>query len=583
MLLRELIFQDLFGVSRPVRLEAPSQVSTVRLPAGVTVEQVQDILLSVLYPSDTPQALRLELARADDAKVAALLEHRKRIYRILRQADAESVRLQVQESAGWRDLAVGATAVDDRLAQSLGRPELAVFWSLNLWRFEDSPAAATGFDIDALDPKLRDVISKYRLAIAVERVEDEMKSVEGQVAERTKELGQGAALEEKLRKAREKLIEIEVSELSEADFALLRQKDELIGDFDLQLKRLEEQEDAERRQVELVLPDKPYRSPWFWVGLVVGVSALVGAFFNPGMRWIALLDVVGFALVAWVLFTYFDGMERASVHQVRLESIKRRLNQVREELVSTEERINHVLIHAGVRDAKEMEERIAKADQLRDVIRKMERRVDELRRDAGYMAALDDVEKLRKRLSDLQAQRRELPEDTMSSYQLENDLQSLGLDPQVVLSTQSNDRSDAEDETSPVARLLDAAQQTGQFDASDVHPKTRAMWGKICGHVLGDKFAEVGVTEQGGLRIGRLDAEQIEMWRRTRPSEYEVLLRALALAVQVGADERSRRGVFESIVIGDPAVYLTAVQVKKLQEVFASAAKKSGIVVLQGE
>ncbi len=580
MLLRELIFQDVFGVHRPVRLDAEKQMSSIDLPSGVTARQVQDLLISVLYPEHTPQTLRLEFARAEEAKVAGVFEHHGRTYRILRQSESESVRLQVSESAGWRDLAVGSKGVGERLGQSLGRPDFPTFWAINLWRFDEAASEATDLDLDSVDAKIRDVILKYRVAVAVERVEDEIKSTEGRIEERSKELGQGAALEEKLRKGREKLIEIEVSELSDEDLDLLKQKDELLGDFDLQLQRLEEQEDAERRQIDLTLPDSPVRLPWFWVGLAIAFGCLIAAVLDPSMRWIALGDIIGFGLVAWALFTYFEGMERASVHQVRLESIKRRLNQVREELVSTQERINHVLIHAGVRDAKEMAERIAKAEQLRDVIAKMERRVDELRRDPGYMAALDEMEKLRKRLVDLQAERRELPEDTLSAYQLENDLQSLGIEPHAVLEEQSSEEGD--DPGTPVGRLVEAARQTGQWDAVEMYPKSRAMWGKICGHVLGDKFSDVNVTEDGKVRIGKLDAEQMEMWKRTRPSEYEVLLRALAVAIQVGADGRSRRGVFHSIVIADPADYLTAVQVKKLQEVFESAAQKSGIVTLRG-
>lgn len=582
MLLRELIYQHVFGADSPVRLEAPSQVSTVAVPSGAATTEIQNLVLSALYPKHTPHSTRMALAGADEAKVAAVFEHRSRAYRILRRADPESLRLQVKESAGWRDLAAGSMAVDERLAQSLGRPDFEIFWSLNLWRFERSPNEATAFDLDTLEPKLRDVVLQFRAARAVESVEDELKAVESRIAERTKELGQGAALEEKLRKAKERLVEIEVSELSSKDLDLLKQKDPLMQEFDLQLTRLEEQEDTERRQIDQIVPDAPTRSPVFWGGLVLAVGALIAAATDPGIRYVALADIFGFGLVAWVLFTYFDGMERASVHQVRLESIKRRLNQVREEQVATGDRINHVLIHAGVRDAKEMGERIAKAEQLRAVITKMERKVDELRRDAGYMTAMDEVERLRKRQTELEAERRQLPEDTLSSFQLENDLAQLGIDPQLVLDD-SGDSSDAEDdELTPLGRLLDVASMVGQWDQLELYPKTRKMWGKICGHVLGDKFSEVSVTSEGNLKIGDLDPEQIEMWRKTRPSEHEVLLRALALAVQVGADARSRRGIFESLVIEDPATYLTAVQVKKLQEVFASAAQKTGVVVLEG-
>ena len=283
MLLRELIFQDVFGVTRPVRLEMAAQISAVALPAGVSSSQIQDLIISTLYPQQTPHSTRMELAGAQEAKVAAVYEHRKRSYRILRQADPESLRLQVKESAGWRDLAAGSKGVDERLAQSLGRPAFEVFWALNLWRFERSSAEATTFDVETMEPKVREVVRQYRQAVAVERVDDEIQSTESRLAERTKELGQGAALEEKLRKARERLVEIEVSELSGADLDLLKQKDVLLSDFELQLRRLEEQEDTERHQIELVLPEQPTRSPMFWVSLTL-VLVILSMAFVPSRR-----------------------------------------------------------------------------------------------------------------------------------------------------------------------------------------------------------------------------------------------------------------------------------------------------------
>ena len=579
MLLRELIFQHVYGEDAPMRLEADGQITALRVPPRATPRDLQDLVIAGLFPKDTPASTRMALAGADEAKVALVVEHRKRAYRVLRRANLESLRLQVKESSGWRDLAAGAIAVDDRLGQSLGRLDFETFWSLNLWRFEQSPNKATAFDVDSLDPELRDVALKYRAAKAVETIEDEMKSVEAKIEDRMTELGQGAALEDKLAKAKERLVEIEVAELSDEDLDLLKKKDTLLQDFDVQLERLEEQEDNEKRQIDQYVPTSPKHNPAFWTGLAVAVGALIAGATDPSIRAVALADVVGFGLVAWVLFNYFDGMERASVHQVRLESIKRRLNQVREERTATSERINHVLIHAGVRDAKEMGERIAKSEQLAAMIRKMERKVEELRRDAGYMSAVEDVERLRKRLAELRAEREELPQETLSSFQLENDLKQLGIDPEAVME-ETSDGTDGDEET-PLGRLLEAAAAMGQWDRIDLYSKTRKMWGKICGHVLGDKFSDVALTETGRLRIGQLSPEQIEMWRKTRPSEYEVLLRALALAIHVGSEERSRRGTFETLILVDPATYLTAVQVKRLQEVFASAAQKTSVIILE--
>lgn len=581
MLLREIIYQHVFGAEQPVRLDVQAQVAQVAVPNGASARDLQDLVLATLYPRHTPPTTRMALAGAAQAKVAAMFEHRQRSYRVLRRADLESFRLQVKESSGWRDLAAGATAVEERLSQSLGRPDFEVFWALNLWRFERSPSEATSFDADSLDPKLREVVHKFRTARTVERIEDELKSLESRIAERGKELGQGIALEEKLAKAKARYAELEVTDLSEDDLKLLRDKDAVLREFDLQLTRLEEEEDRERREIERYVPDSPTRTPWFWIGVVIAVGSVGWAAMDAGMRAVALADILGLGMVAAVMFRYFDGMERASVHQVRLESIKRRINQVREDQVTTSEKVNHVLIHAGVRDAKEMAERLEKSEQLAEMIEKMTRRVEQLRRDASYVAAAEDVEKLRRRESELRAQRRDLPEDTLSSFQLESDLKQLGLDPATVLEESSVPADESGTQTS-LGRLLAAAEATSQWDGDELYSKTRKMWGKIAGHVLGEKFADVAIAAGGALQVGDLTVEQIAMWRKTRPSEYEVLMRALALAIQVGAAERSRRGVFESLVLEDPVGYLTAAQVKKLQEVFASAAQKTGVIILGG-
>jgi hypothetical protein len=278
-----------------------------------------------------------------------------------------------------------------------------------------------------------------------------------------------------------------------------------------------------------------------------------------------------------VLIQYFSGMERASVHQVRLESIKRRLNQVREEQLALQERLNHVLIHARVNDATDLDERVAKAEKLKHAIEKMEDQAQGFRRDASYQRSRDELERLEVKLREVQAARADLPVDMMSAYQLEADLESIGIDPKTVVA----DEVEEEAEVSPGVRLLEIARKTNQFEGDQLFEKTRKMWGRIAGHVLGDRFKDVDLDTDGKLVIGSLGPEQVEIWIRTRPSEPQVVWAALAIALEVNCIERSKRGAFETMIVPDPSQVLTADHSRKLTEVLSSAAKRTPTLLLR--
>lgn len=573
----ELIFQDLFGCVSPVRLKLTGDVTSEELPLGITAINVQDLVISLLYTEQTPHSLRMDYAKGD-VKVAMSLEFRGKKHRIVRKGAVDSLRLQVDDAGAWKDLAAG-NKVEPFLKQNMGLPDFETFWCLNLWRYERSWAAFAAFDIDAVDARSRDLITRYQRAKQVEEAEDRIKFMESRIAELRRELGQGFALEDKLAKAREMLKETDVTELSREDLDILRQKDRLLAEFQEQIDRLRREEEAERTHVAEAFPDSPFKSPIFVAGLVVGIASLVVGVVMMDTQWraIALVDVLGFGACVWVLLAYFSALEKASVHQVRLESIKRRLNQVREEEVTLQERIKHVLIHARVQDVSDLDERIVRAEKLKAVIEKMDDQVHELRRDPQYQRAREELDGLEAKFAEVQAQRRDLPTDMMSAYQLEADLESVGIDVKMLNSSQEASAEDGD----PMSRLLDAARRTNQLEGGKLWDKTRKMWGKIAGHILGDRFKDVDVDTSGRLVIGTLGVEQVEMWARTRPSEQQVVWLSLALALQVNAPERTKRGTFEGILVPDPSQILTADQSKKIADVLASAARRSPAMLLR--
>lgn len=573
----EIVFQGIFGCVTPVRLDCSDPVTTCELPPGVSPRDVQDVFISMMFPNDAPQSVRVEYANGNP-RIALKFDHRGKIHRIIRQADSSSIKVQLADRSGaFSDVAIGRESAD-YIREHFVVPDFEVVWALNCWRFEDSPSDASRFDIDGLDPSLKELVRKYRIAREAERADDKVQRVESRLIEVRRELGHGAALEEKLEMARKKLEQIDVAELKREDLELLRGKDRHLSEFDDQLSRLEHEEDITRQELYQAMPPRWFKLPVFWAGLAIGLVATIVAItqHDTGLRAVALANIVGFGMCVWVLINYFSGMERAAVHQVRLESIKRRLNQVREEQVSLKERLNHLLVHAKVDDARELDERVGKSEKLRAIIQKMEEQVAELSRDPEYVKAREEYEELEASLAVAEAERGELPESAMSAYQLQTDLQELGIDPDEVV----GDSEVQEDEREPLERVLDAARLVGQYDGHELYSKTIKMWGRITGHVLGERFKEVSILN-GGLVLSSLDAEQVEMWQRTRPSEYFALLAALCLALQVNSADRSKRGYLNSVLIREPAERLTSEQASKFKDVFGSAAKRNSITLLK--
>jgi hypothetical protein len=68
------------------------------------------------------------------------------------------------------------------------------------------------------------------------------------------------------------------------------------------------------------------------------------------------------------------------------------------------------------------------------------------------------------------------------------------------------------------------------------------------------------------------------MWKRTRPSEVDLIARGLALALHVNLPERQCS--FQSVWVVNPSEELTASQAQKFREVLESASAKSQIALI---
>lgn len=588
MRLRELIFQGILGVDQATRLRPRGSFARLELPAAMEVDDVHDLLVACLYPKHLNADHRQRLEFEDSVKLAVVLSDTGHgPFRVIRGGDPGSVRLQRRTESGFDDVAAGATKVSKILHQKLHLPPLEVFYPLHLWRFDPEviPELPQGSQFGD-DPRIPELVDQYLSALEVEEVEDELKELETRLEEAKQSLGKGRKIEEKLNRARQKLDEIAVSELTDDDLEFLQSKGDEFKKFDVQLERLREQENDELDEIQRLLPESPVRNPRFWAGVVVAIAAWVASVaFHDTYRIVALAAVPGFALAGFELLQYFSNMGRAGVHRVRVESIRRRINQILEEQILYRDRVDHLLWRAGVENEDELQQRIPKATRLREGIEKLETKLESIRRDPDYQKARENVDAIEQRLEELKRRREDLPEFVMNSFQLENDLKSLGVEPARVLKEAEDDadteKADDGADQSPFQRLRSVAEHTGQWNGDGLAAGARSTWSKICGHVLGDRFDDVDLSEAGRLQVGALTDEQLELWQNARASEVHAAIAALALALHVDRHRNGDERALESIWVGDLGEAMTPGHARKFESVFEKAGDNSQIVICE--
>ncbi len=586
MKINEIVFQGAFDVRAPVKLAFDHGVQSLELPEQLTLDDAHSIFVALFYPERLTDEARQRVEMGRGIKMAASFSDDSNRYRVLRREGDDSLLLQMFDSGRFKDV-VGGTKIGKVLTKNLGFPDYSVFRALNLWRYDEPlphGSGDDGGDMVRLDPSQRGLVQKYKAALDVEQNEDDIKSIEGRIEEAKKKLGESVKLEEKLVAARAKLEQIEVTALSEDDLDLLRQRDDRLETLALQLQRLSREEEETSFRVDEALPDGPQKNPFFIAGVIVVLAATGASIANMDtMRPIACANVLGLALVAWSVLRYYTDMERVGIHLVKLDSIKRRINQVRDEQISYKDKLNHLLVHAGVENEAELIERDEKSTKLRAIIEKMEAALDRERQRPDYLHARKELAEYELQLDGLREIGESLPPSMLTSYQLETDLKGLGIDPSRALELLEEAQDDAGgspegDGLDDFGRLSEIASRAGQLAGGALHPPTLRMWAKICGHVLGSRFKEVDLVD-GELRIASLTDEQLAMWRRSRAQEADAVAAALALALLINIPSRYGRVSF--LVTTDPASRLGSDYARKLREVLKSAAKKTQIVLLE--
>lgn len=581
-MIQELIFQGIFHMRTPVRLEFKEPYVSLKVPSSLDAEQIKLVLTTLFYPKRLTAEQREQAHFGQEIKIAVVFDVAEHVWRILRRDDDDSLRLQVKEASGYRDVATGLD-VPRLLQEKLRFAPYPLFSALNLWRLDQPlPKEVQEVSVAGLDEKTRVLVGKYRDALQIEGLEDDIRGTQELRETKRQRLGEGAKLEDNLERARAKLKEIDISSLSKDDLELLNERDARLSGFSQQITRLGAEEEQSREELNAWLPDKPWRHQLFWVGVVLTVAAAVtSVVLRDTLRPLAAVNVLGLGMSAWIVLRYFTDMERASVHVVRLDSIKRRLTQVREEQVAFRERIGHLLIHAGVEDENELLERFEKSNKLRTIVGRMQEQFDKLNARPVYQQAKREIASLDEELAQLQERRLALGNVNFTAYQLESDLIKLGVDPEQAL---SNFESEPREEQLPdyerdvFSRLAELARRSGLMsDSGRLAPPVLTMWSKICGHVMGQRFTDINMSGKGDLEIAGLAGEQLEMWSRTRPRELNAVAMGLGVALLINLPGKLMGP--NTILLPDLTHELSAEHAQKMQEVLKSAARKTRIVV----
>ena len=323
MRLEQLIFQGVLDQSSPAKLQFGDKLSRVSLPDGISVSDARSLLLNLLYPNDCSSDERQPVERSSDPRLALVFKSGGNLYRIVRKRATNSVRVQVRKDGGWQTAAKGVSKSVKLLDSKLGRPSLRVFRALNLWDFEgaasEKPSDFT--DPREIGPEAVEMVDEYEKALEIEELEKKKEKLEQNIQQLRDKYGKGLEVEEKLEQARERLANIELTEIDSDDLEMVRNKQERVAEYEAQLSQLDENEDEEREKVEKLEPQNPWQNNALWAGLAAGVVAIVISLtYGESARWIIMFDSVGFGVVAWTFLKYLTDREKVNIHKVRIEN-----------------------------------------------------------------------------------------------------------------------------------------------------------------------------------------------------------------------------------------------------------------------
>ena len=269
-----------------------------------------------------------------------------------------------------------------------------------------------------------------------------------------------------------------------------------------------------------------------------------------------------------------------NIHKVRIESIKRRISEVRREMVEFHEKVDHLLVHANADSEQQLVQRQRKTERLEEMVVDLEDKAERLANNEKYQQARERLEALEEEHAELMERREQLPDYAADLFHLENELRAVGVEPKAALRAREREES-PDEEISSFELLAEIADELGYWTAGKLDKKPQKLWRKMLRHILGDDFQDLQIGQQGELTAeGFSEAEDFDTWLQRHRDEREMIAGTLALALHLRSASSDER--VDTVYLEEPRERYPAAIAEGLIDVFKGATKRADFALLRG-
>ncbi len=587
MWLREVVFQGVFGVTRPARIRVEAGLARLKLPPGIDPQPFLHLVLALLYPASAPQDTLRHLADAsgEDLRIGLVLEaqgRRSSTYKIFRRLDADSILVKdVTDPDAEAQIARGAHDTEELLTQRLGLPPYADFALLHAWTL--LPQALQRVSLASAptqDAEVGRLISLHRAAVELEDLQQRADELRADQRDLERDLGRyGASASPQRAAAQPPRADLEaLRALSDDDRAFLKNLDTQRADLAEKATHLDlELESAQRADANAPL----WREVGLWAPLAVALIVYIVSAVT-GLRAVALLNIILLGVSASTLLRRFGRIERADQRELRLGQLRRRAAATQEEGAALERRLNTLLQRTQSRDLLQLRERLSDLERIHpdeeshaaeEPDPALQAHIQTLR------AKLDNLQREQERIKQRQSA---IDDPGMPSYELEQELLDRGFD---LLALQRAEGTaptqlaadESADPLTPFRAAAALANARGLFVMGRMIEKAASTFNKLATHLAGPTWEGVTLTPTGDLFAPNAD---LPARLTERPAEARLLLLALLSAIYASTAEGHPLASCRLLLLPDPTRDLPEKAAAHLNKMLHSLASRANVVVL---
>jgi len=624
MLVREIFATNLTVSDRPLRLRLREGMNEIQLSAELT-RAAFTFVNSLLFPYTSPLEDLEPFALNERFECGLVLRVSEHDVRIRRGLAHDTVRLQIMDDEGkFRTRNQGAADVQEALARHFGLNDPYRFEVFNLGRFasvegdvsgglfdtqglEESGASwsALGWDDDddagddaddfglldrgsAQDATLgeEDVArlhEELERARAIEALDEKLQSVRTELDLALAEVDGFSDSDDELARVRQALeVTGAAGEVSDEDLRVLTNPEKQRNDMGRELTRV-----RTRHKKLLAKPSRVaplYLNPAFLGGLGLSAGCTLFAVFG-GMRPIALGNVATLGCALFGVLQFLKDRDDVTNRGRKRIQLEYEMTELEEKQAAYEEALNEAQNRLKVESAADIEELASQRGvlQAREAELLSERR--ELQQDPQYVQSSARRHRLQEQYDALQLERTGLGEIDVSSYQIEQELNALGVSGQAEGPTaRSKQRStfDGFDSRVPTFQnpfpvLQEFAADYGLYAGGSLDPTVAQLWSKMISTLMPVDGAIPELSESGSFSYipGELDS-WTNMTHESRSLAVESFSLALALRVIGRAEDAPLPILFRDA----PYAHLQYAAREALRRIYATVSAHVQLVVL---